>query len=65
MKDDKGFHVYTLHVKADNMFDLYVDAQVSVSGNLLKDFEPAVNPPKEIDDPEDEQPDDWVTEVCV
>lgn len=29
-------------------------------GNLLEDFTPTVNPPKEIDDPEDKKPEDWV-----
>lgn len=34
--------------------------QTSVnSGNLLEDVTPAVNPPKEIDDPNDKKPDDW------
>lgn len=55
--------MYTLHVKTDNTFDIYID-QTSVStGNLLEDFSPPVNPEMEIDDPEDEQPDDWVTRV--
>ena len=30
------------------------------TGNLLEDFTPAVNPPKEIDDSEDKKPEDWV-----
>jgi Calreticulin family len=29
-------------------------------GDLLEDFNPPVNPPAEIDDPEDKKPDDWV-----
>lgn len=65
MKDDGGFHVYTLHVKTDNTFDLYVDAEVASSGNLLEDMKPPIVPQKEIDDPEDEQPESWVTEVCM
>lgn len=63
MKDDKGFHVYTLHIKTDNTFDLYIDTETVSSGNLLEDFEPPVEPPQEIDDPDEEQPEDWVTEV--
>ena len=63
IKDDGGFHVYTLHIKTDNTFDLYVDAEVAASGSLLEDMEPPLVPPPEIDDPEDEQPEDWVTEV--
>ena len=30
------------------------------TGNLLESFTPAVNPPTEIDDPEDKKPGDWV-----
>lgn len=30
------------------------------TGNLLEDFTPAVNPPTEINDPEDKKPEDWV-----
>ena len=29
-------------------------------GSLLEDFTPAVNPEKEIDDPDDKKPEDWV-----
>ena len=29
-------------------------------GSLLEDFTPAVNPEKEIDDPDDQKPEDWV-----
>jgi len=34
------------------------DATVN-SGSLLTDMEPSINPPKEIDDPEDFKPADW------
>lgn len=65
IKEDKGFHVYTLHVKTDNTFDLYIDTEIAGSGSLLTDVEPPVVPAKEIDDPDDEQPEEWVTEVPV
>jgi hypothetical protein len=29
----------------------------------LEEFEPAFNPPKEIDDPEDKKPSDWVDDA--
>lgn len=29
-------------------------------GDLLENFTPSVNPPTEIDDPEDKKPEDWV-----
>jgi hypothetical protein len=31
----------------------------------LTDFQPPVNPSKEIDDPEDKKPSDWVDEVQI
>lgn len=31
----------------------------------MEDFEPAVNPPKEIDDPTDSKPSDWVDEATI
>eukprot|EP00752_Nemacystus_decipiens_P005999 g5417.t1 len=65
MKDDGGFHVYTLHVKTDNTFDVYVDTGLASSGNLLEDLRPPIVPEIEMDDPEDEQPDDWVTEAKI
>ena len=55
--------MYTLHVKADSTFDLYVDTALASSGSLLEDMKPPIVPEREIDDPEDEQPEDWVTEV--
>ena len=30
---------------------------------LTADFKPSINPPKEIDDPEDSKPEDWIDEV--
>jgi hypothetical protein len=32
---------------------------------LLEDFEPPVNPPEEIDDPEDKKPADWVDQEKI
>lgn len=63
IKDDSGFHVYTLHVKTDNTFDLYIDTEIASHGNLLEDMKPPIVPAKEIDDPDDVQPEDWVTAV--
>lgn len=57
--DDKKTHLVTLIVNPDNTFEIRVDKQVVNSGSLLNDFEPPVNPPVEIDDPEDKKPDDW------
>ena len=46
-------------VRPDNSFEVFVDQESVNSGNLLDDFTPAVNPPKEIDDPHDKKPEDW------
>jgi calnexin len=57
--NDKKSHLYTLVVRADNTFEIYIDQTLFNSGNLLKDFTPAVNPEKEIDDPSDKKPANW------
>ncbi|BHF57132.1 hypothetical protein SprV_0100007300 [Sparganum proliferum] len=46
-------------IRSDNSFEIYVDQTLVNSGNLLKDVSPAVNPPNEIDDPNDKKPSDW------
>uniref|UniRef100_A0AAY4BNR0 Calnexin n=1 Tax=Denticeps clupeoides TaxID=299321 RepID=A0AAY4BNR0_9TELE len=38
---------------------LYLQNTVVNSGNLLNDMTPAVNPPAEIEDPNDQKPEDW------
>ncbi|XP_076653263.1 calnexin isoform X3 [Halictus rubicundus] len=56
---DKQSHLYTLIVRPDNSFEIKVDNKVVNSGSLLDDFTPPVNPPLEIEDPTDVQPEDW------
>ncbi|KAG8219394.1 Calreticulin family-domain-containing protein [Butyriboletus roseoflavus] len=56
----KDTNVYTLVVNPDNTYEVQFNGKVETSGNLLEDFTPSVNPPKEIDDPEDMKPVDWV-----
>lgn len=41
-------------------YDVLIDGESKKSGSLFEDFEPAFNPPEEIDDPEDSKPEDWV-----
>lgn len=43
----------------DNSYELFIDQSSVSRGNLLEDMVPPVNPPKEIDDPNDSKPDDW------
>lgn len=56
---DKLPHLYTLVLNPDNTFEIKIDKNVVNSGSLLEDFTPSVNPPQEIDDPDDRKPDDW------
>jgi hypothetical protein len=49
----------------DNTYDVLFNGESQKSGNLLEDFDPPVNPPKEIDDPEDSKPADWVDEKKI
>lgn len=57
--------VFTLVVKPDDTYKILVDNEVKASGNLLNDLSPPLNPPKEIDDPEDVKPEDWVDEAKI
>ena len=45
---------------------MLIDGESKKSGSVFEDFEPPINPPEEIDDPEDSKPEDWVdTAKCV
>ncbi|CAG5993626.1 unnamed protein product [Menidia menidia] len=46
-------------VNSDNTFEVLVDQTLVNSGSLLTDMTPPVNPPAEIEDPDDQKPDDW------
>ncbi|XP_071483050.1 calnexin-like [Diadema antillarum] len=56
---DQKVHLFTLVVNPDNTFQVYVDQKVVSEGSLLEDMSPAVNPPAEIEDPDDKKPKDW------
>ncbi|XP_057204828.1 calnexin isoform X2 [Triplophysa rosa] len=56
---DKKTHLYTLVLNPDNTFEIMIDQAVVNSGNLLNDMTPPVNPPAEIEDPDDHKPEDW------
>jgi len=58
-------NLYTLIVNPDNTFEILVNGESSKNGSLLEDFDPPVNPPKEIDDPEDKKPEDWVEQAKI
>jgi calnexin len=56
---------YQLVVNATNKFQISVNGRPVAFGNLLLDFKPPVNPPREIDDPTDKKPADWVDDQYV
>ncbi|KAF8333147.1 calnexin [Cantharellus anzutake] len=57
---DEMTKLYTLIVNPDNTYEILIDDESQSKGSLLEDFTPAVNPPAEIDDPEDKKPSEWV-----
>ncbi|KAL2041336.1 hypothetical protein N7G274_005718 [Stereocaulon virgatum] len=64
-KITKTTNLYTLIVKQNNDFEILINGESSKTGNLLEDFTPSVNPEKEIDDPKDSKPDNWVDEARI
>jgi hypothetical protein len=56
---EKLTNLYTLIVNPDNTFEILINGESDKKGSLLEDFNPSVNPPKEISDPEDKKPEDW------
>lgn len=56
---DKQPHLYQLAIFPDNTFKIRVDNNLVNEGSFFTDFNPPVNPPKEIDDPNDKKPSDW------
>lgn len=57
--------LYTLIVNPDQTFEILINGKSEKTGSLLEDFEPPVNPEKEIPDPSDEKPDSWVDEERI
>jgi calnexin len=53
--------LYTLIIKPDQDFEIRINGEVVKAGNLLEEdtFQPPFDPPTEIEDPEDTQPEDW------
>jgi len=61
---DRLTHLYTAIVGTDNSVRILIDGEERKAASLLsaEDFDPPVNPPLTIDDPEDLKPSDWVDE---
>jgi len=61
----KTSELYTLIIHPNNTAVIKVNGKQVKEANLLEDFTPAFNPPKEIDDPKDTKPDTWVDEARI
>ncbi|ADV22283.1 calnexin [Cryptococcus gattii Ru294] len=64
-KITKTTALYTLITNPDQTFEILINDESVRKGSLLEDFDPPVNPPKEIDDPEDFKPETWVDEAEI
>merc|ERR1719247_1087497 len=62
-ESDELTHIYTLVVKPDNTFAVSIDGTEVESGKLAEGW--SFLEPKEIDDPEDKKPADWVDEAEI
>lgn len=61
VESDKLSHLYTLQIKPDNTFEVYIDQESVRSGKLDEAFDFLL--PKEIEDPKQSKPKDWVDEA--
>ena len=61
----KTTELYTLIVHPNNTYAIQQNGEEVKTGSLLEDFTPSVNPEKEIDDPKDKKPEDWVDEARI
>ncbi|BGP01212.1 Calnexin-like protein [Rhodotorula toruloides] len=59
-KLSKTTALYTLLIRPDQTYEIRINSEKVKSGSLLEDFTPPFNPPKEVDDPSDSKPEDWV-----
>merc|ERR1719399_1987176 len=60
-ESDELTHIYTMIVKPDNTFEVQIDGEKVEDGKLADGWK--FLEPKEIDDPEDKKPADWVDEA--
>jgi calnexin len=61
----KTTELYTLVIHPNNTYAIKQNNEEVKSGSLFEDFTPSINPPKEIDDPKDKKPEDWVDDSRI
>ncbi|KAG7709430.1 hypothetical protein KL914_001820 [Ogataea haglerorum] len=57
--------LYTLIIKPNQDFEIRINGEVAKAGSLLDSRYFELTPPKEIDDPNDEKPADWVDDELI
>nr|CDS34470.1 calreticulin [Hymenolepis microstoma]CDS34483.1 calreticulin [Hymenolepis microstoma] len=62
-KVDNMTHLFRLNIFPNNSFSVFVDQELRRNGTLVDEF--SMIKPREIDDPEDKKPEDWVDEVYI
>jgi len=62
-ENDEFTHVYTGVLKADNTYEIYVDGEKKQNGNIEDDWN--ILPPKQINDPAQSKPADWVDDPMI
>jgi len=74
IKSDSNAHLYTAVLRRDKTFEIYIDSESVASGKITEEMNAFVDgavkdytfvPPKEIDDPSDSKPEDWVDEAQI
>ena len=63
VETDTQSHLYTLHIKADNSFEVFIDQESVRSGKLADEFDFLL--PKEVQDPSKSKPEDWVDDEKI
>jgi len=65
IRSDTETHLYTLVLRKDNSFEIFVDKKSAKKGDLLTHMIPSANPAAEIDDASDKKPEGWVDEAKI
>lgn len=74
IKVDSNAHLYTAVLRRDQTFEIFIDSESVASGKIKEEMNAFVDgaqkdygfvPPKEIDDPTDKKPEDWVDEAKI
>ena len=63
VRSDVHSHIYTLIINPDQTYAVKIDNEEVRSGDLTEDFD--FLPPKEINDPAESKPEDWVDERYI